>query len=1074
MLPIILGFTMVTAQKKVVTGKVTDKTTGEPLAGANVLLDKSKGGIATKQDGTYTITVTQGKTALIFSFIGYTTQVVPIGDKTVIDIALQPIASTETEVVVIGYGTQKKSSVTGAVSKYKNDKLDEAPVSRLDQALQGRIAGVQIQNTSSEAGADPKVQVRGVSSINAGQSPLVVVDGHPVPDGLAFVNMSDVESVEVLKDAASAAIYGSRGASGVILITTKSGKSDKAKYKLKLSNGYKNPYKLYPIMTTTEYTKMLYDEAALRYADSAAYTQGFTTAQLTTFSRNKGNLITTPEKAAYILENDFFGGQSVDWQRAALRTANVKNIDLSVSGGSKDVKYYISGAYQNDQGMMKHSEYERFNLRGKMDAQLSKKVKLAFNINPSFFKRERPATNFTDFTRISSYLPLTLDQRTADYINTLSTNSVSIGDFGQPKIFNDLAYNGIMPDGSTFTNTLGTPLALSSSANTSPYAQIELQSIKTNDYRLLSSADITVNIAKGLNFKTLLSAYVNYTNGLDFTKRNAKAIGNPNQGIYTNRLFTDLLNENTFTYNKQIKDHTIDLLAGFTAQQTKIDNQQITATNFLSDNITTLNTASSISQDPTLSFNTTTKTGLLSYLGRVNYSYKSKYLLSASFRADGSSKFAPGRKWGSFPSVSIGWVASKEKFLQDISWVSNLKLRASYGATGNNNISDFLWLDQLYAANYPIGASTGSSTQGIVPSASILSNPYITWERTYSFNTGLDISLFKNIVNIGIDVYRSKTDRLLLLQASMGSTGVPQAINNIGRIQNDGIEFEISTTNINKKNFKWTTSANIAHTQNKLLELGNESQLLNTGERQDVYLNKVGGPLIQYYNFKTDGIWLSQADINAVQAKGQTSTLSSYYAQGALKFVDINGDNKIDVNDRTVIGNPYPDFTWGLTNNFTFRGFDVSFTLQGVQGGSLLNGDGFYNEARKINRNVNANRWISPNNPGDGKTPYYTNGYSSAWTQSDYIVQDASYYALREVLVGYTIPAKLVNKVKLGSVRVYFSAQNLFFHTAAGYKGLNVEARSNTGLYASPLLDGYQRGAFPNNQTFLFGLDVNF
>jgi TonB-linked SusC/RagA family outer membrane protein len=1062
------------AQKKIITGKVIDAKTGEPLNGASVLLEKSKTGISTKPDGTFTITLTTGKTTLIFSFIGYTTQVVALGDKTNIDVALQPIAVTEAEVVVIGYGTQKRTSVTGAVSKYQNEKLDQSPVSRLDQALQGKIAGVQIQNTSSEAGADPKVQVRGISSINAGQSPLVVVDGQPVPDGLSFVNMSDVQSVEVLKDAASAAIYGSRGASGVILITTKSGKADKARFALKLSSGYKTAYKLYSIMTTTDYTNMLYNEAALRYADSAAYTLGFTTAQLNTFRTNKGNLITTAEKGAYVLENQFFGGEAVDWQRVAIRAANVKNADLSVSGGSKNVKYYISGAFQDDPGMMIHSEYKRHNVRGKIDANLTDKVKLTFNINPSYIYREKPATTFTDFSRIASYLRPTIDARTAAYVNTLSTNNYSEGDFGQPRMFNDLAYNGLMPDGSTFTNTLGTTLTLSSSANTSPYAQLELEKITTKDYRLQTSVDLSVQITKSLSFKTLVSAYINTTIGLDFTKKNAKAIGNPNSGVYTNKLYVDLLNENTFTYNKQIKDHSINVLAGFTAQKTRTDFQQITASNFISDNITTINTAGTISQDNTQTYSTTAPVGLLSYLGRINYGFKDKYLLSASFRADGSSKFAPTRKWGYFPSISAGWVMTKEKFLLDVKWISSLKLRTSYGAVGNNRISDFLFLDQLYAANYPTGSGTGSTTQGFVPSTSILSNPYITWETTYSFNTGLDVSLFKNALSIGLDVYQSKTDKLLLQQEAMGTTGVSQVINNIGKLQNTGIELQISSNNVSNKKFSWTTTVNIAHTKNKLLQLGNETLLLNTGERQDVYMNKVGGPLIQYYNYQTDGIWLSQADINAAQAKGLTSVLSGYFAQGALKFKDINGDNKIDANDRTVLGNPYPDFTWGLINNFTFKGFDIGITFQGVQGGQLLNGDAFYNEARKYNTAYNANRWISPNNPGDGKTPYYTSGYTNAWTQSDYIIQDASYYALREVLVGYTIPNKIINRIKLGSVRLYMSGQNLFFHAASNYKGLNIEARSNTSQYASPLIDGYQRGAFPLNRTIIFGLDIKF
>ena len=380
------------AQKKTITGKVINQSGNDPLVGVNILADNQKGGVSTKQDGTYSITVDSKTTTLIFSYVGFAAQTVTIGDRTTIDITMVPAATTGEEVVVIGYGTQKKSSVTGSVSKYQNDRLEETPNSRLDQALQGKMAGVQVQNISSEAGADPKVRIRGVASVSAGADPLVVVDGHPLYEGLSFVNMADVQSVEVLKDAASAAIYGSRGANGVIIVTTKSGKANKTKYGVKFSTGYKDAYELYPMMTTTEYTNMLFYEASLRLKDPSLTTQPA--------------FITTNERAAYVFENDFRGGQGTDWQKEAIRNANVKNLQMSVSGGNSGVKYYISGGYQNDQGMMHHSEYERFNVKAKVDAQLGKKVKLGFNFNPSYIKRERPSTSFTDFFRLQSFLPV--------------------------------------------------------------------------------------------------------------------------------------------------------------------------------------------------------------------------------------------------------------------------------------------------------------------------------------------------------------------------------------------------------------------------------------------------------------------------------------------------------------------------------------------------------------------------------------------------------------------------------------------------------------------------------------------
>ena len=361
------------AQKKDVRGKVVDQVTGEPLAGVSIISNKSKGAITTKADGTFAVSLDKGSSTLLFTYVGYASQSVAVSDNIVINILMVPKTLTQEEVVVVGYGTQKKSSLTGAVAKYKNERMDEAPLSRLDQALQGRVAGLTVQNISSEAGAAPKINIRGISSINAGSSPLVVVDGQPIPDGLAFLNMADVESVEVLKDAASAAIYGSRGSGGVIIVTTKKGTADKPKYVLKYSVGQKEDYKRYDIMSTAEYIGLLFDEMAKRAQDT------------TVLPAN--NIVADGDRASYVVENLLRGGQSTDWQSESLRPATFQNVMLSVAGGKKDVRYFLSTAYQNDEGMMFKSNYEKFNIRTKVDVDLSKKVKLSLNINPSYSKR---------------------------------------------------------------------------------------------------------------------------------------------------------------------------------------------------------------------------------------------------------------------------------------------------------------------------------------------------------------------------------------------------------------------------------------------------------------------------------------------------------------------------------------------------------------------------------------------------------------------------------------------------------------------------------------------------------------
>ena len=1062
--PLMLLFNVAIAQTKTITGRVLSEANGTPLQGVNVLADKAKGGVTTDANGVYSIKVQATATQLIFSYVGYGTQTVAIGDKKVIDLSLKSTTNAMDEVVVIGYGTQKKSSVTGAVSKYKNDRMDESPVSRLDQALQGKIAGVQIQNVSSEAGSDPKIRIRGISSVNAGASPLVVVDGHPVPDGLQFVNMADVESVEVLKDAASAAIYGSRGASGVIIITTKSGKADKTKYSFKISTGAKTQYELYPMMTTSEYTNLLYYEASLKAQDPSIPVPTGT------------GIIANNEKAAYIVENTILGGKGTDWQKEALRNALVQNVQIGVSGGSKAVKYYVSGAYQKDQGMMYHSEYDKYSIRSKLDIQLNKKAKITFNLNPTYIKRERPSTNFIDFVRFQSFLPVYHNDASTAFVNQAAAwVNIRPGDFAQARHFNGRIYSGLMPDGTLYTSTAA--LDPFNTANNTPKSIMETRNITSNDYRMLTSADLTYNLIKGLDFKTLASAYVSYSNALDFAKRNSNKDGDVNRGVFTNRLYIDLLSENTLNYTKKFNDHSLNVLAGFTVQKTTIRDEQTTGLDFPSDNIQTLNTALQIDQAKDATYNLKNQIGLVSYLGRIIYGYQDKYLLTASFRRDGSSYFAPGYKWGNFPAISAGWVASKETFLKDVKWIDNLKLRGSYGASGNNRIADFAYLDLLYAANYPFGSGTGTSTSGqsqsnppssVIPT---LSKESITWERTFQFNGGVDAVLFNNVLSFSLDVYRSKTDQLLLRQSALGFTGYGLTWNNIGSLQNDGIELEVTTTNIRKKDFRWSTTGNISHNQNRILELGGEAFLLNQGERTELYRNMPGRPLVEFFGYKTDGVWLSQAQIDDAKAKGLTSALSNVFVPGGLKLVDINGDNKIDDKDRTVTGNPYPDFTWGVTNNITFKNLDLTFTFQGSQGGQLVNGDPNYNETKRYNKNYNTNRWLSPMFPGDGKTPYSTVGFN--WMLTDYVVEDASYYALREVVIGYSFK-KFAERIKLSTVRAYFSAQNLYFHSAKGYRGINTEARFSTGPYNTPLADGYQRGSFPMPKTFLFGLDINF
>lgn len=1027
---------------------------GAPLPGASIKVKDSKQATVTDNKGAFSITVDNGKLLLI-NYLGYQPQAYAAKKSESITITLVELQNNMETLVVIGYGTQKKSSVTGAVSKLKNDNLDEIPTTRLDNALIGKIAGVTIQNVSSESGAEPIVRVRGFSSISANSQPLVVVDGYPVPDGLSFINPQDVESIEVLKDAASSAIYGSRAANGVILITTKSGVSDKPRYSFKSYYGFKKPYALNEIMSITDYTKMLFNEAALRENDA-------------TVPASQKNLITPAERAAYVIENQI-SGRPTDWQQEALQDASIQNIQVGISGGKKELKYYISASGQKDQAVLKFSNNSRINMKTKLDGTLGKAVTFSVNFNPSYIKTQRPAVNFTDYFRFGSFLPVRHNEFTAAYVHqNAQWADILPGDYVQARHFNGLQYSGTMPDGTLWTSSgVVEPFATS---NNTPVSIAGRENRSQETYRMLGGGDLSVKILPNLIFKTSIGGYYTQQENNTFTQTSARKDGDVNEATIYTRQYLDLLFENTLNYSLKKGNHSFTGLLGYTTQQTKIKESNMVGRNFPTENFETLNQAGQI--DQALTNTLKDRVGLISYLGRVTYDYKDKYLLSASFRTDGSSYFYKGQKYGSFPAISAGWGIANEPFMKNIDWISTMKLRASYGATGNNKIQSFAFTNLLYPGNYSFGSGTGSVNLGLSPNSDVLANRNITWERTFEYNTGLDVSFLKNRFSLTLEYYSSLTDRLLYKQATQSFSGSFEYINNAGKIKNHGFEVELSSNNFKTPAFQWTTTLNLSANRNKLVELGGEPYQYNYGERNEIYAAIVGQPAIQFFGYKTDGIWTSQAQIDEAKAAGQTSTLSKYFQAGGLKFVDVNGDNKIDINDRTTLGSPFPDFTWGITNTFKYKGFDLSILLQGVQGGKLINGDANYNESRRYNVKFNENRWISAANPGDGKTPYYTNGEN--WLLTDYVLEDASYASIRNVILGYTIPQKFSKKLGLSGIRIYSSVDNLLYLMGSSYRGINPEARATSSQYSSPLIDGYQRGAFPIARTYTFGLDVNF
>ncbi|HOK36853.1 MAG TPA: SusC/RagA family TonB-linked outer membrane protein, partial [Paludibacteraceae bacterium] len=915
------------------------------------------------------------------------------------------------------------------------------------------------------AGAAPKIRVRGLGSISASNDPLVVVDGFPIPDGLSMVSMADVQSIEVLKDASSAALYGSRAAGGVILITTKSGEANKPKYNFKMYSGIRNALKLPDMLSTEEYVALLYREAAMRKQDPtvngiASETMAF-------------NKITEPEKAGYLIMK-YLDDQPTDWLDEGLRErGTMQNYQLSASGGDKNLKYFVSGNYVNENGIMLNSTYDKFTFRAKLDAKLSKIATLGVNLSPTYSRQERPAVDLTDYMRFPSWLPVRHNEATA------ALTSKVAGDYAQPSDFNGINISGIGYDNEVWCLP---GVTVWSSSNQNPVSIRERTSIFTDDYKFQGNMYLTLNLLPGLQFKTSNGAYLLFREYNKKEQTSANKAGNPNS--LTRQLTThrELLSENTLNYNKKINNHELDVLLGLTMQKTNDNYNRIVGTNFPDEEILSFNLASQIlldspSIDGTTSFYYTES--LVSLLGRINYAYLGKYMLSASFRADGSSKFYKGHKWGTFPAFSVGWRASEEKFMKHFEWLSNLKLRFSYGLTGNNNIPQYAYMNSINTSNYVLGSGNGTLVQGMVSNSTGLGNPDITWEQTSEANYGIDLGFLNSRLNFTVELYNSNTIKLLLQQPAMYITGHQSYWNNIGKVNNKGIELEVNTTNIANKKFTWRTSANFATNKNTLLNYGDKEYEDNFGERSEVFRAIVGQPAIQYYGYKTDGVYTTFEEVEAAKAlKDENGNLFIYtkYAPmvGGVKVLNLNGDNKIDTEDRTVLGDPFPDFTWGITNTFTYRNFDLSFLIQGVQGVDIRNGNVYYNEQLRYNKAYTKNRYVSPMFPGDGKTVYFNTTPGNDLMLTDYCIEDGSYGALRDFTFGYTLPKNLLKSLKLSNLRIYFSAQNLIYIMASDYRGINPEARRTAGNYSSPLVDGYQRGAFPLNRTFTGGLDINF
>ncbi|GAA4452546.1 TonB-dependent receptor [Nibrella saemangeumensis] len=993
-----------------VAGRVTAEN-GEALPGVSVVLKGTTRGTTTDPNGRYDINVPDRNAVLVFSFVGYVSQEITVGSRSALDVQLAADTRSLNEVVVIGYGTQKKSDLTGAVSTVPVEEIRKIAVTSLDQALQGRAAGVQITQNSGAPGGSTTIRIRGGNSIQGDNEPLYVIDGIPFKNDnagsgssfnvLSTLNPSDIESISVLKDASSTAIYGSRGANGVVIITTKRGRAGRSTVNLETYYGVQHVRRKYPVLNAREYAQFVND-ANTNEGRAAVYTP----AQVEAF------------------------GEGTDWQNEIFRSAPISNYQLTMSGGDERTQYAIAGGYFNQQGIVANSDFERYSFRLNLDRKLTGKIKIGNSLTVN-----RTKTN---------------QSRTDGDLG--SAGLVTMAALQFPPILP--VYN---PDGSY----LVTHPALNFTADNPAALARESRNLNTA-YRIFGNVFGEYQIMEGLSLKVLLGLDAILQKQDSYLPRSVSS-GLAQGGVasLTNRQSATWLNENLLTYNRTFGEvHSIGALLGYTQQANRTEANTAASRNFVNDNLGTGNLGSgSVALVPSSSIGTW---GLESYLARVNYGYRDKYLITASFRADGSSRFGANKRFGYFPSAAVAWRVSEEDFLKNVSVLSDLKLRATYGLTGNQDgIGNYPAYSLLSTQNYVFGNAVST---GIGPSQ--IANPDLSWETTAQADLGLDLGLLNNRITVTADVYLKRTKDLLLNVTIPSTSGFSSAIKNLGRVENKGLELSISSRNIDGA-FKWNTDLNFALNRNKVLDIGGAPQIFagqvaNIAQNINSGIIRVGEPLGSFYGYVTNGLYQSTDELVAlVDAQARKP--------GDRKYLDLNGDKRIDDNDRTIIGRAQPKFLGGINNTFSYKGFELTAFFQGVYGNQILNANRFELEYLNGTNNQSRdmlNRWTPTNTNTDIPRASTTRPANRISTRQ---IEDGSYLRLKNLQLAYNLPAPVLNTLKIASLRVYATAQN--FATWTKYSGYDPEVNR---FGQDSRSQGFDYASYPAAKTWMLGLNVGF
>ncbi|NKI31749.1 SusC/RagA family TonB-linked outer membrane protein [Croceivirga thetidis] len=1038
------------SQEVTVTGTVTDAS-GVPIAGANVLVVDTTNGTQTDFDGNYSITAASTAT-LQFSYIGFATQSIAISGQSIINVSLQEDRSQLDEVVVIGYGTRKKSSLTGAVAKVQGGEIAAIQAQRVDEALGGKLSGVLIQNQDGAPGADPKIQIRAASSVNGNSNPLIVVDGYPISGSLATVNPNDIESLEVLKDAASAAIYGSRGANGVVLVTTKRGRSGKAKFSY---NTYTS--------TSSRYLRDNIKTTAGDYANIAR-------ANIANGTFNVSDL--DPAIVEYRL-NGFANSPDVvgveDW---FFRNGSSMNHDFSVSGGTEDVNYFASVGYLNTEGVAITQGFERVNARLNLDAKLGEKFKTGLSFNGFISDRDIVGHDMRDLLRAYSVHPIYHTDASIAFVQELNSQAVALGlaSFdagyrgGADAPFNNSIFTLQPGDTAQDWHYGRSGNGIGGSGDAGPATKLD----NTDRYQKTYFGNLTsylqYQIIDGLNVKTVLGADIRDTEdyfwrGLEFDSRARSTQTALDQ---TNVKRSSILSETTINYAKTIGKHDISAVAGlefqnFYIQGTSLQGSNVPFGDIINYNLLEPADIAVSERDETISRR--------SIFGRINYAYDNKYLFSASLRRDGDSRFGANERYATFPALSVGWNVHNESFWKSDAW-SLMKLRFSTGSLGTT--SDLGAYNSLSLLN-PSATIFGNGF--LIPSD--VANENLTWQTNTETNYGVDLGFAKNRFRLSVDYYTSDIEDILINFGVSEVLGTSSIRLNAGDVQSSGLEFEFSGNLIQKDDFSWNIGANLSTVDTEITDLNGldelPSQIYGQSGRGPVFRNYVGGEIGEMWGIETTGEVEMEYLSNPIEFPDQQSGWS--YA------VDQNGDGVID-RTRTVeeggdlvkIGQNTPDFYWGVNSNMRYKDFDMSLQFQGAQGGDVYNIDPLYYGSqwgRSLRDAFDAD--------GDGLADNNGLPYVRNRDQTDAVLQDASYVALRNLTLGYTINSDLMGKIGMNSARVYVAATNLLYLWGDDYTSFNPEGVETTNSgYAGPTTYGVQVGASPIVRSFTLGLNLNF